>query len=85
MRAEDLKGWLAAARRGEKEREAATRRHLWAPQTNGGPRTYKMHFPTKGGRRLCPVDRCPWVLATRAAMRVQFVHWYVHDTVVILE
>ena len=25
MRAEDLKGWLAAARRGEKEREAATK------------------------------------------------------------
>ena len=25
MRAEDLKGWLAAARRGEKEREAVTK------------------------------------------------------------
>ena len=25
MRAEDLKGWLAAARRGEKEREAKTK------------------------------------------------------------
>ena len=25
MRAEDLKGWLAAARRGEKERETATK------------------------------------------------------------
>ena len=25
MRAEDLKGWLAAARRGEKEREAAVK------------------------------------------------------------
>ena len=25
MRAEDLKGWLTAARRGEKEREAATK------------------------------------------------------------
>ena len=25
MRAEDLKGWLAAARRGDKEREAATK------------------------------------------------------------
>ena len=27
MRAEDLKGWLAAARRGEKERETATKDH----------------------------------------------------------
>ena len=25
MRAEDMKGWLAAARRGEKERETATK------------------------------------------------------------
>ena len=29
----------------------APRRHLGDPQTNGGPRTYKMHFPAKGGRR----------------------------------
>ena len=27
--------------------KAATRRHLWAPQTNGGPSTYKMHFPDR--------------------------------------
>ena len=44
-----------------------------------------MHFPTKGGRRRCPVEICPEVLATRAAMRVHFVHRHVHDTVVILE
>ena len=25
--------------------KAATRRHLWAPQTNGDPRLYKMSFP----------------------------------------
>ena len=25
--------------------KAAPRRHLWAPQTTGGPRTYKMNFP----------------------------------------
>ena len=44
-----------------------------------------MHFPAKGGRRRCPVERCRGVLATRAAMRVHFVHRHVHDTVVILE
>ena len=33
MRAEDLKGWLAAARQGEKEREAATK------DGGGGERT----------------------------------------------
>ena len=30
--------------------KAATRRHLWAPQTAGEPRLYKMNFPTKDGR-----------------------------------
>ena len=65
--------------------KSATRRHLWSPQTNGGPRTYKMHFPAKGGRRRCPVERCTGVLATRAAMRVHFVHQHVHNAMVILE
>ena len=31
--------------------KAATRWHLWATQTNGGPRIYKMKSPTKDGRR----------------------------------
>ena len=44
-----------------------------------------MSLPAKGGRRRCPVERCPGVLATRAAMLVHFVHRHVHDTVVILE
>ena len=34
----------------------ATRQHLWTPQTNGGPRMYKMHFPAKDGRRQFPVE-----------------------------
>ena len=46
---------------------------------------YKMNFPTKGGRRQCPVEGCPGVSETRAAMRVHFVHRHVHDTMVILE
>ena len=36
--------------------KAATRRHIWAPQTNGGPRLYKISFPAKDGRRRCPVE-----------------------------
>ena len=44
-----------------------------------------MLFPEKGGRRRCPVERCTGVLATRATMRVQFVHRNVHDTMVMLE
>ena len=63
---------------------AATRRHLWPPQTTGGPRTYKIAFPRRS-RRQCPVEGCPGVSATRAAMRVHFVHRHVHDIVVILE
>ena len=44
-----------------------------------------MNFPARDGRRQCPVEGCPGVSATRAAMRVHFVHQHVHDTVVILE
>ena len=65
--------------------KAAARRHLWAPQTDGGPRTYKMSLLAKGGRRRCPVEGCPGVLATQTAMRVHFVHRHVHDTVAMLE
>ena len=43
-----------------------------------------MNFP-KGSRRKCPVEGCPGVSETRAAMRVHFVHRHVHDTVVLLE
>ena len=64
--------------------KVAPQRHLWAPQTTGGPRIYKMNFP-KGSRRQCLVEVCPGVSETRAAMRVHFVHRHVHDTVVILE
>ena len=45
----------------------------------------KMNFPAKGGRRQCPVEGCPGVSATQAAMRVNFVHRHVHNAVVILE
>ena len=65
--------------------KAAARQHLWAPQTDGGTRTYKMSFPAKGDRRRCPVEICPGVLATRTEMRVHFVHRHVHDTVVMME
>ena len=44
-----------------------------------------MLFAAKGGRRRCPVERCPGVLATQVAMRVHFVHRNVHDTMVMLE
>ena len=43
--------------------KAAPWQHLWAPQTIGGPRTYKMSFP-KGSRRQCPVEGCPGVSET---------------------
>ena len=65
--------------------KAATRQHFWSPQTAGEPRLYKMRFPARDGRRQCPVEGCPGVSATQAAMRVHFVHRHVHDTVVILE
>ena len=44
-----------------------------------------MNFPTKGGRRQCPVEGCPGVSETRAAMRVHFLHKHVHNTVAVLD
>ena len=44
-----------------------------------------MSFPAKGGPRWCPVEGYPGALSSRKAMRVQFVHQHVHNTVVMLE
>ena len=38
--------------------KAAPRRHLWAPQTTRGPRTYKMSFP-KGKQTAVPGGGMP--------------------------
>ena len=65
--------------------KAAGRQRLWTPQTEGGDKTYRMSFPTKGGPRRCPVEGCPGDLATRKVMRVHLVHRHVQDTVVMLE
>ena len=65
--------------------KAAGRRRLWTPQTEGGARTYRMSFLTKGGPWQCPVEGCPGALATRTKMRVHFVHRHIQDTVVMLE
>ena len=40
--------------------KSAARRQLWTPQADGGPRTYKMSFPEKGGPRAAPGKRRPW-------------------------
>ena len=61
---------------------------IWSWKTLGTgeePRTYCMAFPAKGGPRSCPVEGCPGQAATRAAMRVHFLHRHVQDTLVILK
>ena len=55
--------------------KAATRRHLWDPQTNGGPRLYKIIFPTKDGRRRCPVEGCPGVSASTSCTGTSTTPW----------
>ena len=65
--------------------KAAAWRQLWTPQTDEGPRIYKMYFPAKGGPRWCPLEECPGALATRTAMRVHFMHRHVHNIGVMLE
>ena len=58
---------------------------MWIPKTESGAKTYRMSFPAKGGPRKCPLEGCPGALETRTAMRVQFLHRHVQDTVVMLE
>ena len=65
--------------------KAAGRRRLWTPQAEGGAKTYRMSFPTKGGPQRCPVEGCLVALATRAEMRVHFMYHHVQYTVVMLE
>ena len=48
------------------------------------PRTYRIAFPTSTGLRHCPVEGCSGQAEIRVAMRVQFWHRHVWDTVVIL-
>ena len=48
-------------------------------------RTCRMAFKTKAGPSHCPVEGCSGQEATWTATRVQFWHWHVWDTVVILE
>ena len=65
---------------------AAGRRQQWTtPAAVRGPQSYRISFPEKGGPQKCPVEGCPWRVATRTSMRVHFVHQHVLDTVVILE
>ena len=59
---------------------------IWKTSATGGdPRTYRMDFSAKGDPRRCPVEGCLGRTATRTAMRVNFIHRHVLDTVVILE
>ena len=49
------------------------------------PRTYRMAFPAQAGPMPCTVVGCSGRASIRTAMRVQFWHRHVMDTVVILE
>ena len=64
---------------------AEIRRQWSTPDTGVGPQTYRMTFLAKGDLWNCPVVGCLGRVAARAAMRVQFLHGNVLDTVVILE
>ena len=69
----------------EHGRAAKIRRQWSTPAAEIGPQTYRMSFLAKGGPRKCPVAGCLGRVATRTAMRVQFVHRHVLDTMVSME
>ena len=61
---------------------------IWSWKTSATgeePQTYCMAFLAKGVPRSFPVEGCIGRAATRMAMWVNFIHWRVLDTVVILE
>ena len=62
-----------------------TRQQWSTPDAGTGPQNFGMTFLEKGGPRSYPVAGCPVRLATRTKMRVQFLHWHVLDTMVIME
>ena len=49
------------------------------------PRMFRMKFPANAGPRPCPVEGFSGRAVTQAAMRVNFWHRHVWDTMVILE
>ena len=78
------RGWVHVESHDDSAWEGRNTAAPLGPPEKSGAGMYKMHFPAKDGIRRCPVEGCPGVLATRAAMWVHFVHRHVHDTVVIL-
>ena len=78
-------GSLAGHMRTQHARAMEGRRSWAAAPLGEEPRTYRMAFPTAGGTRNFPGEGCPGRVATRTAMRVQFIHRHLRDTVVILE
>ena len=55
----------------------------WPPKTSHIH--IRMDLPTAEGLRKCPFEGCRGQAETRTAMRVQFLHIHVRDTVIILE
>ena len=78
-------GYLASHLMTQHGRVAEKQRSWRTPAGGGGPRTFQMVFPAKGGLRSCPVEGCLGRAATRTAMRVHFLQRQFLDTVFIME
>ena len=61
------------------------RQHQGTTAPGREPLTYKMAFPTVRGTRNCPAEGCWGQAVTWTAVRVQFFHRHVQDTVIILD
>ena len=78
-------GLLVVHKKTQHGKAAGGRRHWVTTNPRGDTLTYKMDFPTAGGPSNCPVEGCQGRAATRTAIRVNFLHRHVRDTVIILE
>ena len=49
------------------------------------PNTYHIYFPRAAGLLVCTLERCQGWASIRVGIWLHFVHWYMQDTVAILE
>ena len=78
-------GSLAFHRMTHHWQEAKEQWRWEASATGVDPQTYRLNFPTKGGRQSCPVEGCPGRSVTRMAMQMHFCKQHVRDIVIILD
>ena len=78
-------GWIHAESHDNSTWEGRNTVTPLGPPDGWGSQVVQNEFSREGRQATVPGGGMPGVSATRAAMQVHFVHWHLHDTVIILE